>query len=149
MFIGEAPGADEDEQGRPFVGRAGQLLRKLIQHIRLEEGEYFIGNVLKCRPPGNRDPEPLEIEACKPWLHAQIAVIKPLVIMPLGRFSMSLLLDPKMQIGKVRGTVIEREGQVFMPTYHPAAILRNPRYRKVIVADFEKLARLLLEMEPC
>jgi len=149
MFIGEAPGADEDEQGRPFVGRAGKLLRKLIEHIDLEEGEYFIGNVLKCRPPGNRDPEPLEIEACKPWLYAQIAVIKPRVIVPLGRFAMTLLLGPKLQIGKVRGTVIERDGLVFMPTYHPAAILRSPRYQKVIVADFEKLARLIMELEPC
>jgi len=148
MFIGEAPGADEDEQGRPFVGRAGKLLRKLIEHIDLEEGEYFIGNVLKCRPPANRDPEPLEIESCKPWLHAQMAVVKPRVIVPLGRFAMNLLLGPKLQIGKVRGTVIERDGQVFMPTYHPAAILRSPRYQKVIVGDFEKLARLIMELEP-
>ena len=147
MFVGEAPGADEDEQGRPFVGRAGQLLRQLIDRIKLDSGEYFIGNTLKCRPPGNRDPEPLEIEACKKWLFAQIAVIKPLVVVILGRHSMGLLLGPKLQISKVRGQVFERDGLHFLPTYHPAAILRNPGLRKDIVDDFDKLALLIKELE--
>ena len=146
MFVGEAPGADEDEQGRPFVGRAGQLLRQLIERIKLDSGEYFIGNTLKCRPPGNRDPEPLELEACKKWLFAQIAVIKPLVIVILGRHSMGLLLGPKLQISKVRGQVFERNGLHFLPTYHPAAVLRNPGLRKDIVADFDKLALMLKEL---
>jgi uracil-DNA glycosylase family 4 len=147
MFIGEAPGADEDEQGRPFVGRAGQLLRQLIDRINLDGGEYFIGNTLKCRPPGNRDPEPLEIESCKKWLFAQLAVIKPLVVVILGRHSMGLLLGPKLQISKARGQVFERDGMHFLPMYHPAAILRNPNLRKDIVADFDKLALLLKELE--
>ena len=94
MFVGEAPGQDEDEQGRPFVGRAGQLLRKLIAHIGLAESDCFIGNVLKCRPPGNRDPEPVEISACQPYLYAQIAVIKPLIVVPLGNFALQLLVNP-------------------------------------------------------
>jgi len=147
MFVGEAPGADEDEQGRPFVGRAGQLLRQLITHIGLDEHDCFIGNVLKCRPPGNRDPELTEIEACRHWLFAQLGVIKPLVIVPLGRWSLNLLLGPKLQISKIRGKVCERDGQHFMPTYHPAAILRNPRLRDTLVADFQKLALLVRELD--
>ncbi len=147
MFVGEAPGSDEDEQGRPFVGRAGQLLRQLIDRIGLDNDEFFIGNTLKCRPPGNRDPESLEIEACKKWLFAQIAVIKPLVVVILGRHSMGLLLGPKLQISKVRGQVFERNGLHFLPTYHPAAVLRNPGLRKDIVADFDKLALLIKELE--
>jgi uracil-DNA glycosylase family 4 len=147
MFIGEAPGADEDEQGRPFVGRAGVLLRELIAHVGMDQSEYFIGNVLKCRPPGNRDPEPLEIEACRPWLYAQLAVIKPLVVVTLGRFSMSLLISPKLQISKARGQVFPVDGQHFLPMYHPAAILRNPRLRDVLIADFQKLALLVRELD--
>ncbi len=147
MFVGEAPGADEDKQGRPFVGRAGMLLRELIAHVGMEDGDYFIGNVLKCRPPGNRDPEPLEIEACKPWLYAQLAVIKPLVVVTLGRFSLGLLINPKLQISKARGQVFTIDGQHFLPMYHPAAILRNPRLRDVLIADFQKLALLIRELD--
>lgn len=149
MFIGEAPGQDEDEQGRPFVGRAGQLLRKLIAHISLEEGDYFIGNVLKCRPPGNRNPEPTEISACQPYLFAQLAVIKPLVVVPLGNFALQVLVSPKAAISKARGQLVSRDGLNFFPTYHPAAILRgSANLKRDLVADFEKIPQLLLELSP-
>jgi len=149
MFVGEAPGQDEDEQGRPFVGRAGQLLRQLISHIELEEGDYFIGNVLKCRPPGNRNPEPVEISACQPYLFAQLAVIKPLLVVPLGNFALQVLVNPKSTISKARGRVVSRDGLNFFPTYHPAAILRGGANLKGdLVADFEKIPQLLVELAP-
>lgn len=136
-FIGEGPGAEEDEQGRPFVGRSGQLLRRTIQEAGVAENAVFIGNVVKCRPPGNRDPEALEIATCSHYLHAQLAVIRPRLIVTLGRFSLNLLIDPSLQITKVRGQLIRKQGQYYLPTLHPAAVLRNqnslPDFRRDII----------------
>ena len=124
-FVGEAPGADEDTQGRPFVGKSGQLLREAIRDAGLAESEVFIGNVLKCRPPDNRDPLPDEVEACRSYLFAQLAVIQPRLIVTVGRISMELLIKPGLKITQVRGRHIARNGQLFMPIYHPSYVLRN------------------------
>jgi DNA polymerase len=125
MFIGEAPGFHEDKQGEPFVGAAGQLLTKLLGDIGLQRSDVYIANVLKCRPPGNRDPMPDEIESCKPWLKEQIDLIDPRVIATLGNFSTQLLLGKKVGISKVRGQRFEWRGRILIPTFHPAAILRS------------------------
>ncbi|HEY6000447.1 MAG TPA: uracil-DNA glycosylase, partial [bacterium] len=126
MFVGEAPGADEDAQGRPFVGRAGQLLDKMIAGMGLARGEVFIANVLKCRPPGNRDPEPNEVAVCLPFLHAQIALVRPEVICSLGKFSAQALLGSKEPIGRLRGRFFEYRGVPLLPTFHPSYLLRSP-----------------------
>jgi len=143
MFVGEAPGADEDRQGRPFVGRSGQLLRRTIVEAGLQEAEVFIGNVLKCRPPGNRDPLDGEIATCRHYLEAQISLVRPKVIVTLGRFSLNLLISPELKISKVRGQHIRRGGQLFLPTWHPSAVLRNnnllPEFKRDIVVA-KKLA---------
>lgn len=135
-FVGEAPGKDEDEQGRPFVGRSGQLLRRIISEVGLKEEDVFIGNVLKCRPPNNRDPLDSEIQACRHYLEAQISLINPVVIVTLGRFSLNLLISPELKITKIRGQHIKKSGQLFLPTFHPAAVLRNnnllPDFRRDI-----------------
>jgi DNA polymerase len=125
MFIGEAPGFHEDKQGEPFVGAAGQLLTKLLGDIGLQRSDVYIANTLKCRPPGNRDPMPDEIESCKPWLKEQLDLIDPRVIATLGNFSTQLLLGKKVGISKVRGQRFEWRGRVLIPTFHPAAILRS------------------------
>lgn len=125
MFIGEAPGFHEDRQGEPFVGAAGQLLTKLLGDIGLKRSDVRITNVLLCRPPGNRDPMPDEIESCKPWLKEQIDLIDPKVIATLGNFSTQLLLGRKVGISKVRGQRFDWRGRVLIPTFHPAAILRS------------------------
>ena len=125
MFIGEAPGFHEDKQGEPFVGAAGQLLTKLLGDIGLQRSDVYIANVLKCRPPGNRDPMPDEIESCKPWLKEQIDLIDPSVISTLGNFATQLLLGRKVGITKVRGQRFDWRGRVLIPTFHPAAILRG------------------------
>jgi DNA polymerase len=125
MFIGEAPGFHEDKQGEPFVGAAGQLLTKLLGDIGLRREDVYIANTLKCRPPGNRDPMPDEIEACKPWLKEQIGLIDPRVIVTLGNFATQLLLGRKVGISKVRGQRFEWRGRILIPTFHPAAILRG------------------------
>lgn len=124
-FIGEAPGRDEDEQGRPFVGRSGQLLRRTISEIGLTEDEVFIGNVLKCRPPDNRDPQPAEIECCRHFLMAQLVIVQPRIVVTLGRFSMNLLIDKSLKISKDHGKHILKDGLLYLPTFHPSAILRN------------------------
>ena len=125
MFIGEAPGFHEDKQGEPFVGAAGQLLTTLLGDIGLTREQVYIANVLKCRPPGNRDPMPDEIEECKPWLKEQIDLIDPRVIATLGNFSTQLLLGRKVGITKVRGQRFDWRGRVLIPTFHPAAVLRG------------------------
>ena len=125
MFIGEAPGFHEDKQGEPFVGAAGQLLTTLLGDIGLTREQVYIANVLKCRPPGNRDPMPDEIEECKPWLKEQIALIDPRVIATLGNFSTQLLLGRKVGITKVRGQRFDWRGRILIPTFHPAAVLRG------------------------
>lgn len=133
-FIGEAPGKDEDIQGRPFVGRSGQLLRKTIVDVGWREDEVFIGNVLKCRPEGNRDPLDHEIAACSHYLEAQLALINPRLIVTLGRFSLNLLIDPGLKITKVRGQHIKKHGKLYLPTFHPSAILRNMN----LLVDFRR-----------
>ena len=125
MFIGEAPGFHEDKKGEPFVGAAGQLLTTLLGNIGLKREQVYIANVLKCRPPGNRDPMPDEIEACKPWLKEQLDLINPRVIATLGNFSTQLLLGRKVGISKVRGQRFDWRGRILIPTFHPAALLRS------------------------
>lgn len=126
VFVGEGPGAEEDKQGIPFVGRAGQLLTRLIEGIGLTRDEVYIANVVKCRPPGNRDPQPDEIEACRPYLEGQLDFLSPTVVVTLGNFATKLLLDTKDGITKVRGREFSyRDGAVLIPTFHPAAVLRG------------------------
>jgi uracil-DNA glycosylase len=125
MFVGEGPGADEDREGRPFVGRAGQLLTKMIQAMNLDRSEVYISNIVKSRPPGNRNPAPLEIQACFPFLERQIAVIKPKVIVALGKIAANTLLETEAPIGKLRGRFHDRRGIQVMPTYHPSFLLRE------------------------
>jgi len=126
MFIGEGPGEQEDLQGEPFVGRAGQLLTRLIEGIGLTRDDVYIANVVKCRPPGNRDPNPIEIETCRPYLEAQLDFIQPKVVVPLGNFATKLLLQTKQGITKLRGQEFPyRDGAVIIPVLHPSAVLRN------------------------
>jgi len=143
MFIGEAPGADEDKQGRPFVGRAGQLLTKIIESIGLKREEVFIGNILKCRPPGNRNPLPGEIVKCAPYLRKQIERIKPEVICALGKFAAQTLLDTDTPISRLRGRFQDYHGIKLMPTYHPAYLLRNASGKKDVWEDMKAIAREL------
>lgn len=144
MFIGEAPGANEDRQGRPFVGAAGQFLSELLAAGGLKRDEVYICNVLKCRPPSNRDPSPDEIEACRDHLDEQIDIIDPLVIVTLGRYSMGKFF-PKQTISRIHGTVKEIAGRFYVPMYHPAAALHQGGLRQVMLADFARLPAILEE----
>ena len=149
MFIGEAPGAEEDRQALPFVGRAGAFLNELLAGIGLRREDVFVANVLKCRPPGNRDPQPVEIETCRPYLLSQVELIEPKVIATLGNFATKLITADQTGITRVRGTpqvhtLGERTLKVF-PILHPAAILRNPGQRGLMDEDFAALAGLLEE----
>ena len=143
MFVGEAPGADEDRQGLPFVGQAGKILDKLLEKSGIPRETVFIGNILKCRPPQNRDPQEDEISNCREYLHAQISLIKPKLICTLGNPSLKSLIDKSLTIGKVHGTVLEKSGLRFFPIYHPAASLHNPGLRTALVDDFRKLKEYL------
>jgi DNA polymerase len=147
MFVGEAPGAEEDRQGLPFVGRAGALLTELLEGIGMRRDDVFIANTLKCRPPGNRDPQPIEIESCDPYLQRQVELIQPRVVATLGNFATKLLTGGRAGITKVRGTpqVHELGGRaVFvMPLFHPAAALRTPAVLGTLREDFAKLPELL------
>jgi DNA polymerase len=143
MFIGEAPGEEEDIQGRPFVGKAGKLLDQLIEHIGLRRENVYIGNVLKCRPPKNRDPEAQEIASCKGYLFSQIALIKPKIICTLGRHAYNTLLDVDERITRIRGIVRAYRGMTLLPTYHPSFLLRNPDKIKEAWEDMERLKQLL------
>jgi DNA polymerase len=125
MFIGEGPGYYEDKQGEPFVGAAGQLLTRMLGEIGLARGDVYIANVVKCRPPGNRDPLPDEIEACRPWLAGQLEHIRPRVIVTLGNFATRVILDRQVSISRVRGQRFEIDGRTVIPTFHPAAILHG------------------------
>jgi uracil-DNA glycosylase len=126
MFVGEGPGAEEDKQGIPFVGRAGQLLTRLVEGIGMTRDDVYIANVVKCRPPGNRDPQPEEIEACRPYLEGQLRFLEPRVVVTLGNFATKLLLETKEGITKLRGREFPyRDGAVLIPTFHPAAVLRG------------------------
>ena len=144
MCVGEAPGATEDETGRPFVGAAGQLLTKILAAIDLRREDVFICNVLKHRPPGNRNPRPEEVAACSPYLIRQIEIIRPKVILALGTFAAQTLLDTKLSIGKLRGQVHRYYGVPLIVTYHPAALLRNPGWKRPTWDDV-KLARRILD----
>jgi DNA polymerase len=151
MFVGEAPGANEDKQGLPFVGQAGRLLEKLLGEIGLERADVFIANVLKCRPPGNRDPRPQEIEACRDYLHAQVELIEPRVICTLGNFSTKLLRGDPTGISKLHGQpevqALGHRAVRLFPIYHPAAALYTPSMLDTLRADFARLPELLA-MDP-
>ncbi|HVD86335.1 MAG TPA: uracil-DNA glycosylase [Solirubrobacterales bacterium] len=147
MFVGEAPGAEEDRQGLPFVGRAGQLLNQMLEEIGLSREDVFIANVLKSRPPGNRDPLPLEIQACEPYLFEQVRLIEPRVVCTLGNFATKLLSGSPTGITRVRGTpqVHELDGRTvfLLPLFHPAAALRTPAVKETLRADFATIPELL------
>jgi DNA polymerase len=141
MVIGEAPGADEDASGRPFVGAAGQLLTKMLAAIGLSREDVFIANVLKCRPPGNRPPAPDEVASCKPYLQEQVALLEPALILGLGNHAVKTLLHTEQGITRVRGRIQRTpEGWRVMPTYHPSYLLRNPAAKKEVWEDLKKVA---------
>ncbi len=152
MFVGEAPGAEEDRQGLPFVGRAGQLLNQMLEEIGLSRADVFIANVLKSRPPGNRDPQPMEIEACRPYLFEQVRLIEPKVVCTLGNFATKLLSGNPAGITRVRGTpqVHELGGRTvfLLPLFHPAAALRTPAVKETLRGDFATLPKLLAAEAP-
>jgi len=143
MFVGEAPGRDEDLQGKPFVGRAGQLLTVMLQAIDLKRENVFIANVLKCRPPNNRDPLPEEIEKCEPYLIKQIELIKPKLIVALGRFASASLLRTKVALATLREDIHDYNGVPLIVTYHPAALLRNPQIKADAWEDLKKIKAYL------
>jgi len=149
MFVGEGPGAEEDRQGIPFVGRAGQLLTRLVEGIGLTRADVYIANVVKCRPPGNRDPLPGEIEACRPYLEAQVGFVAPRVVVTLGNFATKLLLDTKTGITKLRGQEFPFGDAVLVPTLHPAAVLRGGGVTLAQTrADFVVVKRALARPAP-
>jgi len=143
MFVGEAPGADEDLQGEPFVGRAGQLLTKIIEAIDLRREDVYIANVIKCRPPQNRNPEPDEVEQCEPFLFRQIDAIKPKVIVALGKFAAQCLLKTTDPITRIRGREYRYRDAILIPTYHPAYLLRNPSSKREVWEDMKRVRELL------
>jgi uracil-DNA glycosylase family 4 len=143
MFVGEAPGRDEDMQGIPFVGRAGQKLTQIIEAIGLTRDDVYIANVIKCRPPENRNPEPDEVESCEPFLFRQIDTIKPKVIVALGTFAAKSLLKTNESISRLRGRVYDYRGAKLVPTFHPAFLLRNPSCRREVWDDMKKVRALL------
>lgn len=148
MFIGEAPGADEDLKAEPFVGRAGQLLTKMIAAMGFSRNDVYIANIIKCRPPENRYPEDDEVEQCLPFLKQQIAVIKPKIIVSLGNLATQRLLQTKVGITSLHGTFKEFEGIPMMPTYHPAFLLRNPNMKKPCWEDLQKVMAFLNKTLP-
>ena len=143
VFVGEAPGFDEDEQGLPFVGKAGQLLTKIIEAMKLTRDDVYICNVLKCRPPGNRNPLPDEIINCKPYLMKQLEIIRPKVVCALGNFAAQVLLKSELSISELRGRFFEVDGIKILPTYHPAYILRNPGEKRKVWADMQLIMKEL------
>jgi uracil-DNA glycosylase family 4 len=145
MFVGEAPGADEDEQGIPFIGRAGQLLTRIIAAIDLTRDHVYIANIIKCRPPQNRNPEPDEVASCEPFLFRQIDVIKPRVIVALGKYAAQTLLRTETPISRLRGQVFDYRGAKLIPTFHPAYLLRNPSSKREVWEDMKLVKRLLTE----
>ncbi len=148
VFVGEGPGEDEDRQGEPFVGRAGQLLTRMIEAMGFTRGDVYIANVVKCRPPGNRNPEPDEIEACEPFLRAQLAAIRPRVIVALGKFAAQTLLRTTTAISRLRGQWHEYEGVKLMPTFHPAYLLRSPEEKKKAWEDLQLVMKELGKPAP-
>jgi DNA polymerase len=152
MFVGEGPGYHEDKQGEPFVGAAGQLLTRMLSDIGLAREDVYIANVVKCRPPGNRDPLPDEIEACKPWLDGQIRNIDPRVIVTLGNFATRFMLDRQVSISRVRGQRFEVGGRTVVPTFHPAAILHgggeSSSQFQALREDFQAVRAIMAEPRP-
>ena len=146
MFIGEAPGEEEDRQGKPFVGRAGQLLTKIIDAMGLHRDEVYIANIIKCRPPNNRNPQPDEIAQCEPFLRKQIEIIRPRVICALGSFSAQTLLRTDRKISVLRGRFHDYYGAKLMPTYHPAYLLRNPDAKRAVWEDMKLIQKELASL---
>jgi len=146
LFIGEAPGWHEDQQGRPFVGPAGQYLNELLASINLKREQVYIANVIKCRPQGNRDPLPAEIQNCRKWLERQIELISPKMIVTLGRYSMAMFF-PGKSISKIHGTAQKRNNVIYYPMYHPAAALHQQSLRQAIEEDMHKIPPLLAQAE--
>ena len=146
MFIGEAPGWNEDQQGRPFIGQAGQFLDELITSIGLKRSEVYITNVIKTRPPDNRDPLPIEISNCRPWLERQIQLISPKIIVTLGRYSMAMFF-PGKTISKIHGTAQTVNGVTYFAMYHPAAALHQGNLRETLKQDIQKLPPILAQMK--
>lgn len=142
MFVGEAPGKQEDEQGMPFVGAAGNLLNKIFEATGINKDEVYITNVAKCRPPSNRFPQAEEVEACRPFLDAQINLIDPLIIVCLGALATRTLINPQAKISRIRGNWFEKNGIKIFPTYHPAALLRDPAKKRPVWEDFQELMRV-------
>lgn len=147
MFIGEGPGRNEDIQGKPFVGQAGKVLDELLAAAGLKREEVFVTNVVKCRPPGNRDPLPDELAACRNWLDEQIDLLNPEIIVTLGRFSMARFLD-NARIGRVHGQAFELGGRKVITMYHPAAALHNPALKDTMLADFTHLGSIISKLSP-
>jgi len=145
MFIGEGPGRDEDLQGEPFVGKAGQLLTKIIQAMGFKRSEVYIANIIKCRPPENRNPEPDEIIACSPFLLKQIEIIRPKAIICLGKFAAQTMLETYEPITRLRGRMGEYKGIPVMPTFHPAYLLRNPEAKRLVWEDVKKVVKIMKE----
>jgi len=145
MFIGEAPGAEEDAQGEPFVGKAGQVLTVLLRNAGLDRSDVYITNICKCRPPQNRDPHPDEVQACREYLDGQIACIQPTLICTLGRWALQTLVDPTASVMKLNGTIVEHQGLIFVPLIHPAAGLHNQNMQDPIKEGFARLGELLNE----
>ncbi|MGM0472034.1 MAG: uracil-DNA glycosylase [Bacillota bacterium] len=141
MFIGEGPGQREDEQGVPFVGKAGQLFNKILAAAEIERDDVYISNIVKCRPPGNRNPSTTEMKSCIWFLAQEIKLVQPLIIVPLGSVAVKGLLDPNGKITRLRGEWIERSGYYFLPTFHPAALLRNEKWKKPTWYDFLKIKK--------
>jgi DNA polymerase len=146
VFVGEAPGADEDAQGEPFVGKAGQLLTKMIEAMGYARQDVYICNILKCRPPGNRNPEPDEIEKCEPFLKAQLSALRPRMIVALGKFAAQCLLRDDSPISRLRGNFRSYEGIQLMPTFHPAYLLRDPSKKKEAWSDLKAVNAALKRM---
>ena len=146
MFIGEGPGQEEDRQGRPFVGRSGELLTRMIHAIGIERSEVYICNVVKCRPPQNRNPEPDEAEACLNYLRAQVALVRPKVIVLLGKVACRYTLGEEIFITRDHGRWFERKGTWFIPTFHPSALLRDPTKKRDAWDDFQKIREKLKEI---
>ncbi len=147
MFVGEAPGADEDRLGEPFVGRAGKLLNKILGAMLLSRDDVYIANILKCRPPNNRDPQPEEAQICEPYLNQQIKVIKPKIVCCLGRIAAQRLLQTNMSLGQMRDRWFDYCGTLLMVTYHPAALLRSNKYKRPTWDDMQKLLKKIEELK--
>ncbi|MCL2538872.1 MAG: uracil-DNA glycosylase [Oscillospiraceae bacterium] len=148
MFVGEGPGQREDETGEPFVGRSGQLLTHYLGAVGLERDEVYIANIVKCRPPGNRDPKPEEQELCLGWLNLQFELINPLLIVCLGRIAAGVLISPGFMVTKQHGVFFKKDERRIMGTFHPSALLRNPSLKPEAFGDFKALKMTLDELKP-